>query len=76
MSFCIGNESDARNVARLEKEGIYYVLNVTKNIPFYDDLVPPCAKSKFVFKRIGVNDSCDQNLRKHFDEAIEFIGKL
>ena len=71
----LGNELDAKNIAALEKQGIYYILNVTKNIPFYDHLVPESSKSKFVFKRIGVNDACNQNLKQYFDEAFQFIDE-
>lgn len=69
----LGNEMDAKNMAKLESEGIFHILNVTKNIPFYDQCVSDASKSKFVFKRISVNDTSDQNLRQHFDEAFQFI---
>jgi hypothetical protein len=71
----LGNQSDARNVRMLENEGIFHVLNVTKNIPFYDEELPAELKDKFVFKRIAVNDAINQDLRQHFAEAFKFIGK-
>ena len=71
----LGNELDAKNIDKLDKEGIHYVLNVTKNIPFYDDGLPQSIRSKFKFKRIAVNDCSNQNLKVHYEEAIDFIGK-
>jgi protein-tyrosine phosphatase len=65
----LGNECDARNLQALEKEGIYYILNVTKAIP-----MPP-ASSKFIAKRIAVNDCPGQNLKQHFEEAFDFIDE-
>lgn len=32
----LGNEMDAKNVTKLAQMGIFHILNVTKNIPFYD----------------------------------------
>lgn len=75
----LGNEVDAKNTQRLAQMGIHYVLNVTKNIPFYEN--PTSCKQQqqqqqqFTFKRIPVNDCINQNLREYFDEAIDFIGK-
>lgn len=43
-------------------------MNVTKNIPFYE-----ATNRKFKLKRIAVNDNETQNLKDHFEEAIEFI---
>lgn len=85
----LGNEMDAMNVTRLMQHGVYYILNVTKNVPFYehssqqqqqqptnaDDSTTTNNASKFVFKRIPVNDCISQNLKDYFDEAFEFIGK-
>ena len=76
----LGNELDAKNVCKLAKEGIFYILNVSREIPFYGDLLPassastPSSRNQFVLKRIAVNDSSNQNLLAHFEEAIEFIG--
>jgi hypothetical protein len=72
----LGNELDAKNIDKLEAEGIHYVLNVTKNIPFYDENLPQSSRSKFKFKRIAVNDCSNQNLKVHYEEAISFIGNL
>lgn len=75
----LGNESDAKNCENLEKKGIYYILNVTKNIPFYNltnsknnDVN---GTSNFVHKRIAVNDCENQNLKNHFGEASNFIDQ-
>jgi dual specificity MAP kinase phosphatase len=64
----LGNEIDSQNVEMLEKEGIHYILNVTKNIPMLNN-------PKFKYKRINANDCQNQNLRQHFDEAFEFIDE-
>ena len=63
----------------MEKKGIYYILNVTKNIPFYNATNSKSiadGTGPFVHKRIAVNDCENQNLRNHFDEASKFIGEL
>ncbi len=66
---------DGRNFQKLESEGIFHILNVTKNIPFHEEEIPAQARHKFSFKRIAVNDACNQDLKQHFAEAFEFIGK-
>jgi dual specificity MAP kinase phosphatase len=76
----LGNELDAKNTTKLAQLGVFHILNVTRNIPFYDDHQPIPATSTtttspFVYKRIPVNDSINQNLREYFEEAIDFIGK-
>jgi hypothetical protein len=65
----LGNECDAKSINVLEKNEIFYILNVTKNIPFYES-----NSGKFVSKRIAVNDNGNQNLKDHFEDAFEFIG--
>ena len=72
----LGNELDAKNMDKLERDGIMYILNVTKNIPFYDEQLAPSVRSRFVLKRIAVNDCANQNLKNHYDEAIDFIGTI
>ena len=60
---------------QLESNGIRYILNVTKNIPFYgDSRQSETACAKFIYKRISVNDGSNQNLKQHFDDAFQFIG--
>lgn len=68
----LGNESDAKDLEKLDELGIYHILNVTKNIPFYDQNQE--KSKKFSFKRISVNDSTGESLMQHFDEAFSFIG--
>lgn len=78
--YLIGNEQDAKNCEDLEKKGIYYILNVTKNIPFYNSTnsmnnnTGSNQTSPFCLKRIAVNDCENQNLKNHFSEAFDFIG--
>lgn len=69
----LGNESDAKDLDKLDELGIYHILNVTKNIPFYDQNKE--KSKKFFFNRISVNDSTGESLMEHFDEAFYFIGK-
>lgn len=66
----LGNELDAKNVNNLAQNEIYYVLNVTKNIPFYET-----TNKKFKLKRIAVNDNGTQNLKDYFEEAVDFIDE-
>lgn len=70
----LGNESDAKDLDKLDELKIYHILNVTKNIPFYDQNQE--KSKKFFFKRISVNDSTGESLMEHFDEAFSFIGKF
>jgi len=60
----LGNELDAKNINKLEQDEVYYILNVTKNIPFYET-----TNKKFKLKRIAVNDNETQNLKDYFEEA-------
>ena len=69
----LGNECDAKNISILEKNEILYILNVTKNIPFYES---NNGSKFFVSKRIAVNDNGNQSLKDHFEDAFEFIGIL
>lgn len=76
----LGNEQDAKNCDILEKKGIYYILNVTKNIPFYNSTnsmsnVSSGTAGPFCYKRIAVNDCENQNLKNHFEEAFDFIDQ-
>lgn len=78
----LGNEQDAKNCENLEKKGIYYILNVTKNIPFYNSTnsvtnagTNSNSNGPFCYKRIAVNDCENQNLKNHFTEAFDFIDQ-
>jgi dual specificity MAP kinase phosphatase len=68
-----GNESDAKNEDLLLKEGITHIINVTKNIPFY---LENSDRIKIEYSRVSVNDSCDQDIKKYFDETNKFIKKV
>jgi protein-tyrosine phosphatase len=57
----------------LLKEGITHIINVTKNIPFYHE---NSESIKIEYLRVSVNDSCDQDIKKYFDEANNFIDKV
>jgi protein-tyrosine phosphatase len=62
----VGNTSDAQDLGRLTKNGITHVLNCTPDLPFL-------LENKYKCMRIDVLDLPSQNIRKHFDQAIEFI---
>ncbi len=55
------------------KEGITHIINVTKNIPFYHE---NSNRIKIEYSRVSVNDSCDQDIKKYFDETNKFIEKV
>ncbi|XP_071786204.1 dual specificity protein phosphatase 10-like [Asterias amurensis] len=63
----VGNERDAADMEFLQQERICNVLNVTQSVPCFHD-------NKLVnYKRISVRDNSLANLKKHFDEAFQFI---
>ncbi len=63
----VGNERDAADLEFLQQERICNVLNVTQSVPCFHD-------NKLVnYKRISVRDNSLANLKKHFDEAFQFI---
>lgn len=63
----LGNERDAKDLARLKRLNIGYVLNVTAHVPQYFDALG------IRYKRIPASDSAQQNLKQYFEEAIEYI---
>ncbi|GFN89334.1 dual specificity protein phosphatase 10 [Plakobranchus ocellatus] len=63
----LGNERDAKDLARLKNLNIGYVLNVTAHVPQYYDALG------IRYKRIPASDSAQQNLKQYFEEAIEYI---
>ncbi|KAK6180931.1 hypothetical protein SNE40_008895 [Patella caerulea] len=63
----LGNERDAANLERLQSNNIKYVLNVTSHVPLYFE------NQGIKYRRIPASDSCQQNLKQYFEEAIEFI---
>lgn len=64
----IGNQRDASSRESLAQLGVTHVLNVTSNLPcsFKSD-------SSLVYRRLAASDSCSQNLREFFPQAINFI---
>ncbi|XP_002738179.2 dual specificity protein phosphatase 7-like [Saccoglossus kowalevskii] len=64
----LGSAQDSKNIEKLSKHGIKYILNVTPNIPnrFERD-------GEFKYMQIPINDHWSQNLSAFFPEAIEFI---
>lgn len=67
LPFCLGNTSDAQNLDRLSENRITHIINCTPDLPFY-------WEGKHQYLRIDVHDLPSQNIRDHFDPAIEFIG--
>lgn len=65
-----GNERDAASKEVLNQSKITHVLNVTSHIPqhFEND-------AGVTYKRLAASDSCSQNLKQYFEEAITFIGE-
>ena len=55
------------------KEGITHIINVTKNIPLYHE---NSDNIKIKYLRVPVNDGCDQDIKKYFDETNEFIDQV
>ncbi|RWS11434.1 dual specificity protein phosphatase 10-like isoform X2 [Dinothrombium tinctorium] len=67
----IGSESDACDEKKLRQFKITYILNVTAHLPF-----AKCSfDGRLRVKRLPVADSCTQNLKQYFNEAIDFIDE-
>lgn len=66
----IGNERDAANRELLERSKVSHVLNVTSHVPLHFENE---ARNGITYKRLAATDSCSQNLKQYFEEAIEFI---
>lgn len=64
----VGNTSDAQNLERLAENHITHIINCTPDLPFF-------WENKHQYLRINVLDLPSQNIRQHFDQAIEFIDK-
>jgi len=62
----VGNICDAQNLDRLKENGITHIINCTPDLPFY-------WEGKHQYLRVDILDLPSQNIRKHFDPAIEFI---
>jgi len=65
----LGNERDAGNLQTLKDLNITYILNVTSH------LRPHFESHGIQYKTIPVTDSGHQNLRKYFEDAIEYIDE-
>lgn len=69
MNFSSGNACDAQNFDRLKEHEITHILNCTPDLS--------CSwEKKCKYMRIEILDLPSQNIRKYFDQAIEFIGKI
>ena len=66
----IGNKISASNEGLIDKLGIKYILNVTKDHPNYFQ-----HRSDLIYKQISVNDSSQEDIGIHFEDALRFIGK-
>jgi hypothetical protein len=66
-NFFLGNIFDAQNLDRLTQNSITHIINCTPDLPLY-------WENKYQYMRIDVLDLPSQNIRKHFDQAIDFIG--
>ena len=66
----LGNERDADS-NNLDQLDITYVLSIESS-----QLSTGCQKLGVVYKRLNAGDSYHQNLKQHFEEAFEFIGKF
>ncbi|CAF0996736.1 unnamed protein product [Adineta ricciae] len=64
----VGNICDAQNLDRLTEHGITHIINCTPDLPFY-------WEKKHEYLRLDVLDLPSQNIRKHFETAIDFIDK-
>lgn len=66
----LGNAMDAKDIELLEKNNIYYILNLTCSCPnFFTD------NSKFHYKQIEIEDSCREDIKTIMNDAIQFIGR-
>ena len=65
----VGSQQDAENLDLLRELDIGYVLNATVTLPFFHE------HTDIRYKRIAVKDNGKENLRCHFEESFQFIGK-
>ena len=66
----IGNKISASDESLIDKLDIKYILNVTKDHPNYFQ-----HRSDLIYKQISVNDSSQEDIGIHFEDALRFIGK-
>ena len=67
----IGNKISAADEFLIDRLGIKYILNVTRDHPNYFQHRPD-----LVYKQICVNDSSKEDIGIHFEEALRFIGTV
>ena len=67
----LGNEEGAADEALIDRLSIKYILNLTPRCPNFFS-----QRSDMHYKQIKVNDSNQEDIGQHFDEAIQFIGKF
>ena len=69
----MGSQQDAENLDLLQELDISYVLNATVTLPCYHEMNPNVS---IKYRRISVKDNGKENLRCHFEEAFDFIGRF
>lgn len=67
----LGNEEGAADEALIDRLSIKYILNLTPRCPNFFS-----QRSDMHYKQIKINDSNQEDIGQHFDEAIQFIGKF
>lgn len=66
----LGNEEGAADEALIDRLSIKYILNLTPRCPNFFS-----QRSDMHYKQIKINDSNQEDIEQHFDEAIQFIGE-
>jgi len=62
----IGNKRTAQNKEWLQSNQVRYILNATREVSNY-------FEEEFQYKRISITDSMEEDAKKYFEEASEFI---
>lgn len=66
----LGNEDGAADEALIDRLSIKYILNLTPRCPNFFS-----QRSDMHYKQIKINDSNQEDIGQHFDEAIQFIDE-
>lgn len=66
----LGNEEGAADEALIDRLSIKYILNLTPRCPNFFS-----HRSDLNYRQIKVNDSNQEDIAQHFDEAIQFIDE-
>lgn len=66
----LGNEEGAADEALIDRLSIKYILNLTPLCPNFFSQRPDMH-----YKQIKINDSNQEDIEQHFDEAIQFIDE-